>query len=89
MKAKPGYIIDDQGVERKVLGTLPLTADGCVVGKKAYLWNTLPGWKGRDDDKLMRICYMPSPVHDPDEYTDGPMKMFSTREAAEAARANP
>lgn len=27
----PGHIIDDTGVVRKVLGTLPLTADGCVV----------------------------------------------------------
>lgn len=27
-----GCVIDDKGVERKVLGTLPLTADGCVIG---------------------------------------------------------
>jgi hypothetical protein len=31
-KAPPGHIIDDQGNVRKVLGTLPITADGCVVG---------------------------------------------------------
>lgn len=30
--APAGHIIDDQGVVRRVLGTLPVTADGCVVG---------------------------------------------------------
>jgi hypothetical protein len=86
VKAPPGHIIDDQGRVIQVLGELPVTLDGFLIGKKAYLWNILPGWKGRDDDKLMRICYKPSPVHDPDQYTDGPMRMFGTREAAEAAR---
>lgn len=31
VKAPPGHIIDDQGNVRKVLGTLPVTRDGCVV----------------------------------------------------------
>ena len=81
----PGHIIDN-GVVRKVLGTLPLTADGCVIGNKAWLWNIFPGAKGRDDDRPMRVCYKPVPITDPDAYTDGPMQMYSTREAAEAAR---
>jgi hypothetical protein len=85
-KAPPGHIIDDQGNVRKVLGTLPITADGCVIGKKAYLWGIFPGLKGRDDDKPMRVCYKPCPIMDPDQYTDGPTQMFSTRAAAEAAR---
>lgn len=35
IKAPPGHIIDDQGIVRKVLGTLPLTADGCLFGNDA------------------------------------------------------
>ena len=31
VKAPPGCIIDDQGNVRKVLGTLPVTMDGCAV----------------------------------------------------------
>ena len=82
----PGHVIDDAGNVRKVLGTLPLTADGCVIGHKAWLWNIMPGAKGRDDDRPMRVCYMPAPIMDPDAYTDGPKRMYSTAEAAEAAR---
>ena len=37
MKAKPGHIIDENGVERRVLGTLPITHDGCVVGDGAVV----------------------------------------------------
>lgn len=37
-KVGEGYVRDDKGVERKVLGTLPLTADGCVVGNHTRLW---------------------------------------------------
>lgn len=81
-----GCVRDDKGVDFPVLGELPLTADRCVIGKKAYLWNFMPGAKGRDDDKPMRVCYKPSPIMDPDAYTDGPTMMWSTRAAAEAAR---
>lgn len=83
LRPEAEHIIDENAVKRRVLGTLPLTADGCVVGHKAYLWNTFPGVKGRDDDKPMRVCYKPCPIMDPDAYTDGPMRMWSTREAAE------
>lgn len=82
-----GHVRLPSGEDVKVLGTLPMTADGCVVGNKAYLWNVVPGSKGRDDDKPMRVCYKQSPIMDPDEYTDGPMEMYSTRAAAESARA--
>ena len=30
-KPPPGHILDDTGAVRKVLGTLPVTADGCVA----------------------------------------------------------
>ena len=70
MKAKPGHIIDEHGVERKVLGTLPLTADGCVVGDEAVVvdsWGTVQIVYAAHEDLI-----------------------YSTREAAEAARnANP
>jgi len=33
----PGHIIDDAGVVRKVLGVLPVTADGCVAGHGAVV----------------------------------------------------
>lgn len=84
-----GHVRDEKGVDRKVLGDLPVTVDGCVIGNKAYLWNFMPGVKGRDDDKPMRVCYKPSPIMDPDAYTDGPTMMWSTRAAAEAARGEP
>lgn len=32
-----GHILDDTGTVRRVLGALPLTADGCVVGIRARL----------------------------------------------------
>ncbi len=33
-----GCVRDDKGVDRKVLGTLPLTADGCVVANGAQVF---------------------------------------------------
>lgn len=38
MKAKPGHIIDDQGIERKVLGHLLHTLDGAVIGEGATFY---------------------------------------------------
>jgi len=31
LRPEAGHVIDENGVKRRVLGTLPLTADGCVV----------------------------------------------------------
>ncbi len=78
--AKAANLIGPDGNVRKVLGTLPVTADGCVVGEcSPELW-----WYQNDNithDATKRLC-----VHDiyemPVEYT------YSTREAAEAARNN-
>jgi hypothetical protein len=33
-----GHILTDEGQVRKVLGTLPLTGDGCVVCPGAFVW---------------------------------------------------
>jgi hypothetical protein len=78
VKAKPGYIIDDQGVERKVLGTLQLTGDGCVIGAYAnvYVW-----WEPQYSDGEGVVVF---------RETGGgvcaPLSCYSTREACAAAR---
>lgn len=84
-KVPEGYV--REGVtDRKVLGTLPLTVEGDVIGDGAYCWFMLPGVKGRDDDKPARVMYKPMPIVEPDAY-GGSRKVHSTREAAaEAAR---
>ena len=71
----------DVPVVRRMLGTLPVTADGCVIGDGAYVWFVIPGLKGKDDDTLMRIMYRKAAIMDPDAYTDR-QACHSTREAA-------
>ena len=80
--APTGHILDDQGVVRKMLGSLPLTADGCVVGHGADLFYPF------DTTSVDRVRYK--------SYVNGmgsiesampPQSMYSTREAAEAAVA--
>ena len=69
------------GEPRKVLGTLPVTADGCVIGHGARIhgfWNDgKPGWTGFS---AVRV--------DTDDW-DRPQcgKFYSTKEAAESALA--
>lgn len=76
MKAKPGHIIDEHGAERKVLGTLPLTEDGCVAGQHCYVW------------VLPEVGHVWRRYIDPFFTHDGPC--YSTPEAAKAAQeANP
>lgn len=79
----PGHILDDKGVVRRVLGTLPVTADGVVVGDCAEVWIT----EGPDEpiacvhlDKCGYSCEAEGfwPVDE----------CYSTREAAIAARGN-
>lgn len=80
-------IIDCTGpapVVRRVLGKLAVNVDGDAIGQNAYLWGHLPKVNGTTVP--MRVCYRLAPVTDPDAYTDGPLRMHSTREAAEAAR---
>jgi hypothetical protein len=42
-KVPPGHILDDTGTVRKVLGSLPMTADGCVVVAGATVYCPLGG----------------------------------------------
>ncbi len=83
-----GYIRDDKGVARKVLGTLPMTADGCVVGFNSVIWHC-------DDQININGCrpYCCGSKCWSDGFQgdsgDGrhhkPEACYSTREAAEAA----
>jgi hypothetical protein len=79
-KPAPGHVRDSDGVDRKVLGTLPMTKDNCVIGDGAYVWFMLPGVKGRDDDTPCRIMFKPCPIVDPDSYNHNP-RGHSTRES--------
>lgn len=77
---------DDKGEPRKVLGTLPLTIEGDIIGDNAWCWMIFPGAKGKDDDKPARLMYKPIPIVDPDAYT-GTRRVHSSRAAALAAAA--
>jgi hypothetical protein len=55
VRAEYAAFADENGKPRKVLGTLPVTADGCIVGFTATLWVNdvgdiksgiadMPGW---------------------------------------------
>lgn len=81
--APAGNVIDDKGVVRRVLGTLPVTADGCVIGQHADVWFT-------DDDGVIRNAEVTPPVADSGEssYFLYGHDCYSTRESAEqSARA--
>lgn len=39
MMAPPGHVIDDRGVMREVVGELPVTADGCVIGRSCRVFS--------------------------------------------------
>lgn len=84
MNPPPGHIIDDQGVTRKVLGTLPITEDGCVVGHGGAIHTILHDHEGS------HYGIFQSSVTECDDFSaesfDG-YNWFSTREAAEAAEA--
>jgi len=79
-----GHVLTDDGKVRKVLGTLPLTADGCVVGEDAVCWRdksrSLTGEVRQDSLVLCWGVY---------EMGNGirtsAASWYSTREAAEAA----
>jgi len=74
-----GHIMEADGTIRKVLGTLPVTADGCVCGELVplWVWTDDDGLQPDNSDRLFLADYNGHPV----EYC------YSTREAAEAARA--
>ena len=95
-QAKAAGFIGPDGKVRKVLGTLPITADGCIAeyGRTYWCWCRVPVFDGSSPfpsswridvvEKCLESC-------DPCEeyigdYTKYPPACFSTREAAEAAR---
>ena len=73
-KAPEGHIIDDQGVVRKVLGTLPVTRDGVVVGSGMH-----------SVYKLGTMSQVPYLVVAGTSF-DALFDCYSTHAAAEAAR---
>ena len=91
-RVQPGHVRTDDGTERKVLGTLPVTADGCVVGDygKAYIVNP-PHNTGI-------FCVCTDGLHTLSKQTEGgevqtmvswyqpTSRLYSTRAAAEAAK---
>lgn len=58
-----------------VLGTLPMTADGCIIGYGCTLWYRLSQEIG--PDQIVDMRHQPIKAMEPS---------YSTREAAEAAR---
>jgi len=74
MRAEAGHIIDETGTKRRVLGTLLLTGDGCVIGHKCELWYALPVGAATE------IVSM-----DHQNYIQPYQPAYSTRAAAEAA----
>ncbi len=79
--AREAGMVDEQGNFRKILGTLPITADGCVVGFGAEVWHN---YYGGPPSKFRS----PKPVCDSTAWESGPRfeHCYSTRSAAEAAK---
>lgn len=82
-----GYVRTADGVDRKVLGTLPITADGCVPGLGASV-----SWPGYGEEyvydghvRYSLVWAASIPVESSTPVRD----CYSTREAAEAALAQP
>lgn len=79
-----GHIVTDDGVTRRVLGELPVTADGCVVGDSWCGW--LFWIRGIHND-VVGPSHSESRVEfsGPEQW-HRPHNCYSTREAAEAAK---
>lgn len=92
-----GHVVTDDGVTRRYLGTLPLTADGCVMGMGALPWSPpeLDDEPQQADDIQITSCQNGRgelgvatvffSIGDGIWYPAD--KCYSTREAAEAARS--
>lgn len=80
-----GHVKLSGGRVVKVLGSLPMTADGCVIGRGAELWP-----KSGDPEKRVWSCRHIYAFDDKGHYVgdvDGAMgPRYSTPEAAESAR---
>ena len=82
-KCRAAGFIDDAGNVRKVLGVLPLTGDGCVVGSGAELFRTDGGGHPCPDGHAKIY------VQDTTSYPESHWYLgewYSTREMAESAR---
>ena len=80
-QCRAANFIDDIGAVRKVLGTLPLTEDGCVVGLNAKLWEIIPNHRGGIEFGLGR-----ADIYSSDDWDEHPFpKCYSTKQAAEKA----
>lgn len=75
-----GFVTPD-GVVRKVLGTLPVTADGCIIGNNAETWFTLSVRPGR----VFRDKWYTRINGDEEDSFVG-YAHYATREAAAAAK---
>jgi len=79
-----GYIREATGPDRKVLGTLPLTGDGCVLGDMASAWMLPTSGEVREVKNIVPCA--------PYALTMRPFNLsavYSTKKAAEAARLTP
>jgi hypothetical protein len=77
--AKAG-LLDENGELRRIIGTLPVTADGCVAGFEATLWTRYYGGPATS-------FRTPAPYTSPTPWEELiPIhRLYSTREAAERA----
>jgi hypothetical protein len=75
--------VSDEGEVRKVLGTLPLTADGCLYAHHSRY--DPPVYGITRAGKVVPAAVRAFPV--PDDVAFGPGQCYSTKEAAEAAAA--
>lgn len=80
-----GHVLTDDKVVRKVLGTLPITADGCVIGRRVSVFSVYWSYPGSD---VAEVCYDSElwRVHGPRTQSFDASTCYSTREAAEAAK---
>jgi hypothetical protein len=92
--AREAGLVGENGRFRKILGSLPITADGCVLGDDAEVWwRDTPRmepkmamtdavrklWDGLGGGRRHPICYAVRPSS----------VVYSTRSAAEAAKGAP
>lgn len=76
-----GHIRDDAGVDRRVLGLLPVTKDGCVLCPGEVVWAVSQG----DYVREVSLDEMVWPAKGMRTHTWSVRDCYSTREAAEAA----
>lgn len=89
-----GHIVTDDGVVRKVLGTLPMTADGCVATINGTFYTPQDGdpdgicgmaaWAENNAPVGRRLGFCVSYVGSYRTWNSN--ECYSTREAAEAAK---